>query len=191
MCAFRSPARKTCKNPASLNGKQEKSTMSNGAAKNNGAATRNGAFGSNAAAKSNVAARTNGAPGTNVIELGTAVPLVQEGRLRKVLLKIESGPPRTIQDLALECNLSQSHLQHLFKQRTGLGLGRLLTEKRMQRAADLLAGTDKSIKEIACVVGYEHTSSFTRAFERYFRQSPRCYRQTQELNKILTSERVG
>jgi AraC-like DNA-binding protein len=167
MCAFRSSVSRPYSNPTSLNGKQEKSATGNGVATSDGAAR------------------------ATVIKLGTSVPLVQGGRLRKILQKIESDLPRTIQDLALECNLSPSHLQHLFKQRTGLGLGRLLTEKRMQRAAELLAETDKSIKEIACVVGYEHTSSFTRAFERYFRQSPRCYRQTRDLNKILTNKRVG
>jgi len=185
MCAFRSPGSRPYSNPTSLNGKQEKSATSNGTATSNGVATNNGT------ATSNGVATNNGPARTNIIKLGTPLPLVHEGRLRKILQKIESDPPRTIQDLALECNLSQSHLQHLFKQRTGLGLGRLLTEKRMQRAAGLLQETDKSIKEIACVVGYEHTSSFTRAFERHFRQSPRCYRQTQDLNKILTNKRVG
>jgi len=149
----------------------------------NGAPARNGANGSNGAGTSGGAARSKVIAG--------AVPLAQEGRLRKILQKIESGPPRTIQDLALECNLSQSHLQHLFKQRTGVGLGRLLTEKRMQRAAGLLAETDKSIKEIAWAVGYEHTSSFTRAFERHFRQSPRCYRQTLDLNMTVPAKRVS
>jgi AraC-like DNA-binding protein len=35
-----------------------------------------------------------------------------------------------------------------------------------------------SIKQIASVAGYEHTSSFTRAFERHFRLAPSCYRRT-------------
>jgi AraC-like DNA-binding protein len=33
------------------------------------------------------------------------------------------------------------------------------------------------IKEIAHTVGYEHTSSFIRAFERHFMQAPHLYRQ--------------
>jgi AraC family transcriptional regulator of arabinose operon len=105
--------------------------------------------------------------------------MVQDGRLRKVLQMIASDPPHKIHDLALECNLSESHLQHLFKQGTGLGLGRLLSKQRMERAADLLGHTNMSIKEIAWAVGYEHTSSFTRAFERHFREAPRAYRQRQ------------
>ena len=116
----------------------------------------------------------------NGIAPGTLIPIVQDCRLRKVLQKIASDSRQTIQALALECNLSESHLQHLFKECTGLGLGRLLIERRMKRAAELLAQTNLSIKEIAWTVGYEHTSSFTRAFERHFREAPRCFRQRQE-----------
>ena len=123
---------------------------------------------------------SNGAANCNGVAPGALIPIVQDCRLRKVLQKIASDSPQTIQDLALECNLSESHLQHLFKECTGLGLGRLLIEQRMQRAADLLGQTNLSIKEIAWAVGYEHTSSFTRAFERHFREAPRCFRQRQE-----------
>ena len=122
----------------------------------------------------------NGAARCNGVAPGTLIPIVQDCRLRKVLQKIASDSPQTIQDLALECNLSESHLQHLFKECTGLGLGRLLIEQRMQRAAAMLEQTNLSIKEIAWTVGYEHTSSFTRAFERHFREAPRSFRQRQE-----------
>ena len=108
---------------------------------------------------------------------GVLIPVVQDGRLRKVLQMIASDAPHKIHELALECNLSESHLQHLFKQGTGLGLGRLISEQRMRRAADLLAQTNMNIKEIAWTVGYEHTSSFSRAFERHFGESPRAFRQ--------------
>jgi AraC-like DNA-binding protein len=123
---------------------------------------------------------SNGAANCNGLAPGALIPIVQDCRLRKVLQKIASDSPQTIQDLAVECNLSESHLQHLFKESTGLGLGRLLIEKRMRRAAELLEQTNLSIKEIAWTVGYEHTSSFTRAFERHFQEAPRCFRQRQE-----------
>jgi len=117
---------------------------------------------------------------------GALIPVVQDLRLRKILHLIESHPSHTIHDLALECNLSGSRLQHLFKQRTGLGLGQLLTEQRMRQAAELLVNTEMSIKQIAGTLGYEHASSFTRAFERRFRQSPRCYRQAQNQYQMPT-----
>lgn len=125
-------------------------------------------------------AETNGTANGNCLAAGALIPKVQDCRLRKVLQMIASDSPQKIQALALECNLSESHLQHLFKESTGLGLGRMLADQRMQRAAKLLAQTNLSIKEIAWTVGYEHTSSFTRAFERYFRETPRCFRQHQE-----------
>ncbi len=123
---------------------------------------------------------SNGVANGNGVAAGALIPVVQDCRLRKVLQMIASDSPQKIQDLALECNLSESHLQHLFKESTGLGLGRMLADQRMQRAAKLLEQTNLSIKEIAWAVGYEHTSSFTRAFERYFREAPRCFRQRQE-----------
>jgi len=115
----------------------------------------------------------------NDARLSELIPVVQDGRLRKILHMIEAHPLRRIHDLAHECNLSRSRLQHLFKQRTGLGLGQLLTEQRMQLAIELLLHTNLSIKEIAGTLGYGHASSFTRAFERRFRQAPSCYRQEQ------------
>jgi AraC-like DNA-binding protein len=125
-------------------------------------------------------AASNGAAKCTHVAPGALIPIVQDCRLRKVLQKIASDSPQKIQDLALECNLSESHLQHLFKESTGLGLGRLLIEKRMRRAAELLGQTNLSIKEIAWTVGYEHSSSFTRAFERHFQEGPRCFRQRQQ-----------
>jgi AraC-like DNA-binding protein len=119
------------------------------------------------------------------VKLGTLIALAGDGRIRRILRVIESHPSRKIHELALDCNLSPSHLQHLFKQSTGLGLGQLLTEQRMQRATDFLAHSNMSIKEIASTLGYEHTSSFTRAFERRFLQAPSSYRQKQDRDQAL------
>lgn len=101
---------------------------------------------------------------------------VLDARLRRLLDLIDANPLGTIQDWALAFNLSNSHLQRLFKQATGRGLGHALTEKRMLRAAHLLSHSNMSVKEVAHAVGYEHTSSFTRAFERHFEEAPRRYR---------------
>lgn len=128
----------------------------------------------------------NGRAKADDAKLGQLIPAVQDGRLRRILELIESYPSRKIHDLALACNLSESHLQHLFKQCTGFGLGQLLTEHRMRQATGLLMHSNMSIKEIASAIGYEHTSSFTRAFERRFRQTPSCYRHVQTPDKIPT-----
>lgn len=126
----------------------------------------------------------------NTVNPLSLIPAVQDGRLRKLLQVIESRPS-SIHDWATEFNLSHSHLQHLFKRATGFRLGRMLNEQRLQRAAKLLANSNMSIKEIASAVGYEHTSSFTRAFERRFAQGPRCYRQEKGAHEMLTNSRFG
>ncbi len=97
-------------------------------------------------------------------------------RVRKILEMVESGTTFTIRDLALEFNLSPSYLQRLFKHQTGICMGEWLSEQRLQRAAHLLANSYKSVKEIAHTVGYEHVSSFVRAFERRFARPPARYR---------------
>ncbi|HSY48069.1 MAG TPA: helix-turn-helix transcriptional regulator [Thermoanaerobaculia bacterium] len=101
---------------------------------------------------------------------------IQDGRLRRLLQMMEDDPRSTVDDWARTFHLSCSYLSHLFKQATGASLGQVLHEQRMQRAAHLLATSNLSVKEIAIAVGYEHTSSFTRAFERRFERGPRSYR---------------
>jgi AraC-like DNA-binding protein len=129
----------------------------------------------NAVSNNGAKSRHDFGPGPDI---GAGLPLsrVPEVRIRRILEMIESDSSCKISDLALELNLSESRLQHLFKQKTGVGLGHLLTEKRLQKAAVLLAHSNLRIKEIAAAVGYEHTSSFTRAFEQRFAQSPNVYR---------------
>ena len=97
-------------------------------------------------------------------------------RIRAIREMIEAGALHDVADLALKSNLSESRLRHLFKEETGVRLGHLLIEQRLLKAAMLLAGTRLRIKEIAGAVGYRHTSSFTRAFEKRFEQAPQTYR---------------
>lgn|SRR5579863_800714 len=104
------------------------------------------------------------------------VPIVHERRLLRVMQAIESRLPHSVKELAKEVRLSPAHLQRLFKQETGGDIGEMLSDRRLFRAADLLKTTNMGVKEVAYVVGYGHHSSFVRAFQRRFGQSPRRYR---------------
>jgi AraC-like DNA-binding protein len=99
-----------------------------------------------------------------------------ERRVLKVLDMVEAGTTFAIRDLAAEFRLSPAYLQRLFKNETGICMGEWLSEQRLQRAAYLLSNSYLSIKEITHAIGYEHTSSFIRAFERRFLQAPAGYR---------------
>ncbi len=103
--------------------------------------------------------------------------LLGERRLNQVLDRIEAQPACSVSELAVEVHLSPAHLQRLFKQKTGRNLSDLIGEQRLRKAAHLLSTSNLPIKEIAHAVGYEHHSSFVRAFQRKFEQPPKYYRQ--------------
>jgi AraC-like DNA-binding protein len=102
---------------------------------------------------------------------------VRSAAERRVLEMIESGVAYNISDLAARLHLSPSHLQRIFKRETGVRLGEWLIEQRLQKAAYLLANSYLSVKEIAGAAGYEHVSSFIRAFERRYVLTPTRYRE--------------
>src|SRR5216684_1618721 len=122
-------------------------------------------------------------PSSSALPSRPLTPTTLDGRVRKILKMVESGTTHTISDLALEFHLSPSYLQRLFKHQTGVCMGEWLSEQRLQRAAHLLANSYMSVKEIAHTVGYEHSSSFIRAFERRFTQAPARYRRRNEGTK--------
>ena len=94
---------------------------------------------------------------------GLLTDTVGHGHFRKILEIVNTGSVYSINSLAMELNLSPSHLQHLFKAETGSRLGHWLVEQRLHRAALLLLQSDMSVKEVAYAVGYKHTPSFVRA----------------------------
>ena|SRR5258708_3648622 len=102
---------------------------------------------------------------------------VRSAAERRVLEMLESGVAYNIGDLAARLHLSPSHLQRIFKREAGVRLGEWLIVQRMHEAAYLLANSYLSVKEIACAAGYEHVSSFIRAFERSYVLTPTRYRE--------------
>lgn len=119
--------------------------------------------------------------------LPPAALATKEVRVQKIIRMVETGPARTIRDLALEIHLSPSRLQWLFKHETGIPMGEWLSEQRLQRAAQLLEKSHLSVKEIAHSVGYGHPSSFIRAFERRYGLAPARYRKQIAQHEMLTN----
>ena len=114
--------------------------------------------------------------------LSTALS-IPDTRVRKILRMVESGATFAMRDLAIESHLSPAYLQRLFKHQTGVPMGEWLNEQKLQHAAHLLSNSYMSVKEIAYTVGYEHASSFIRAFERRFMQAPARFRRQADYAK--------
>jgi AraC-like DNA-binding protein len=89
--------------------------------------------------------------------------------------------PITCEDVAKAAGISTAHLHGLFKQWLGVTPGRTLSEIRLDRARDRLAGSAEPIVEIALGVGFSEQSAFTRAFRRRFGESPAAYRRRLEI----------
>jgi transcriptional regulator GlxA family with amidase domain len=102
-----------------------------------------------------------------------------EPRLSKLIRLAESQPRYGVKDLAAAINLSPSRLEGLFKRLTGQQIGQYLLTLRLGKAARLLESTEMRVKEITFAVGYEHPSSFVRAFRKTYATSPGDYRKMQ------------
>lgn len=82
----------------------------------------------------------------------------------------------TIEDIADEVGLSQSHFMKYFKNTMGTSFIEYLNEYRLTMASRLLISSESSILDIAAEVGYENLSYFNRTFKKRFEMTPREYR---------------
>jgi len=87
-----------------------------------------------------------------------------------------------IKELALGLGVSEPHLRASFRSEAGMSLGVYLRRVRMARASSLLAGTDRSVGEIALLCGYDSLYSFSRSFRTGQGCSPRAYRMQMRAN---------
>ncbi|OGV50453.1 MAG: hypothetical protein A2X49_14780 [Lentisphaerae bacterium GWF2_52_8] len=73
-------------------------------------------------------------------------------------------------------NLSLIHFRRLFRQFSGLPPQQFLNQCRLQKASELLTGTDFNINEIAEQVGIGNAFYFSRLFKQKLKLSPLAYR---------------
>lgn len=77
---------------------------------------------------------------------------------------------------AAAADLSPNYLAHLIKKETGRTFTDLVTERRMEKAQELLAHTTLRVGEVAEAVGFEDEAYFSRRFRQCFRLAPREFR---------------
>lgn len=82
----------------------------------------------------------------------------------------------TIEDVANEAGISQSHLMKYFKNTMGTSFIGYLNEYRLTMASRLLVSSDSSILDIAAEVGFDNLSYFNRIFKKRFSMTPSAYR---------------
>ncbi len=88
-------------------------------------------------------------------------------------------PDFSISAMADEMNITLSWLSTLFKHGAGKNLNSYVTEKRMERARELLSSPHHSIGEIAHMCGYEDAGYFSSLFRKRTGMNPTEYRNCQ------------
>ena len=78
----------------------------------------------------------------------------------------------TIEELAVLAALGKTKLKYGFKQLYKKGLYTYLREIRMEKALGLIIGNQKTLKEIARLVGFKHYTNFLAAYIKYHGISP-------------------
>lgn len=78
--------------------------------------------------------------------------------------------------IARAAHLSVAHFSREFRRTFGETPHRYLLSRRMQRAAELLRTTDRTVADVCHMVGLRSVGSFTTSFGRTFGCSPTTYR---------------
>jgi AraC-like DNA-binding protein len=84
--------------------------------------------------------------------------------------------PLGVEQLARAAGLSRAHFSREFRRAFGESPHAYLLTRRLERAAALLRGTDRSVADICFSVGLHSVGSFTTSFTRTFGNSPTAYR---------------
>jgi AraC-like DNA-binding protein len=84
--------------------------------------------------------------------------------------------PLDVPALARVAHLSPAHFSREFRRAFGETPHRYLLTRRMERAAELLRNTDRSIADVCFTVGLSSVGSFTTTFGRTFGVTPTAYR---------------
>lgn len=82
----------------------------------------------------------------------------------------------SLAEVAGAVDLSPNYLAHLLKKETGRTFTDLVTERRMEKAQELLVHTTMRISEIAEAVGFEDEAYFARRFRQWFNAAPSEFR---------------
>jgi AraC-like DNA-binding protein len=94
----------------------------------------------------------------------------------KDLIDARYREPLDVPTLARTAHLSPAHFSREFRRAFGETPHQYLLTRRLERAAELLRNTDRSIADVCFTVGLSSVGSFTTTFGRTFGVTPTAYR---------------
>lgn len=122
----------------------------------------------------------------NRAQLPASVPYTRETeRLKLMLAYIQEHLSNrlTVSEIAARANICVRECQRCFEKALHTSPSAYVLRCRVTRAAGLLAGTDRSMTEIAMETGFASPSYFAKQFREQFGLSPSAYRASQVLDQ--------
>ncbi|MCV9888678.1 helix-turn-helix domain-containing protein [Metabacillus halosaccharovorans] len=86
-------------------------------------------------------------------------------------------PDLSLYRISEKVGFPEKFVSQLFKEKLGEYVSDYIEKIRINKASELLLGTDMTIEEISSEVGYNSAHSFRRAFKRVLHVTPKAYRQ--------------
>lgn len=83
----------------------------------------------------------------------------------------------SLDEVSRAVDISPYYFSKIFKEETGRNFIEYITEIRMDRAKELLAGSDMSMKEICAAAGYSDPNYFSRIFKKHTGVTPTEYKE--------------
>ncbi len=84
--------------------------------------------------------------------------------------------PLTLQTFCDQTHYNLSYISRRFKQETGMTFREYVQKIRIEKACELLAGSDMTVSEIAKTVGYDDIQFFHSIFKRLLHMTPKEYK---------------
>ncbi len=112
-------------------------------------------------------------------------PLARGGLSPGALLRVREHIDANLEtnvdlaDLAAIADLSRCHFARAFKQSVGGTPHRYLMHRRLEKAQELLGGTELPLAEIALATGFSDQSHFSRRFRDHLGTTPSAFRWSQ------------
>lgn len=91
-------------------------------------------------------------------------------------IRVHATDQITVSWIADRYGYNRDYLSRLFKKATGMNLQEYIVHQKLARAKALLAGTTRTVKQIAHEVGFSDAKSFIRLFRKHERLTPTGYR---------------
>lgn len=92
------------------------------------------------------------------------------------IVEAEYASELALDEVARRVASSRRQLQRSYAEIGGTTFRDHLTSVRMQRAAEMLAARNMTVREVARRVGYRQPAQFAKAFRRQFDRAPSAFR---------------